>query len=840
VRRWFFGVLAMACAALLSCNVNEYCLNCAVGGDAVTGDAGDGDANDGGSDDDAGDAGPCVPTGIEVCDGKDNDCDGAIDEGQLPEVGEQCANQVGECAGAVKQCVAGTIRCSRVPEPEQCDGKDNDCNGLTDEGDPGGGAKCGTDVGECVAGVLRCNTATATIECVGAIGGIAPPFGSPEICDGRDNDCDGQFDEGIGALGSCGGGPGPDPNAGMCQQGTLMCVGGGTVCVGSVGPTFEACDTLDNDCDGQVDEETNKLTDPRNCGSCGFVCNLPNAIEGCAGGQCTIAACVAQFHDNNGITADGCEFGPCTIQGNEVCNGIDDDCNPATDEANLPPPPNLCLAQGECAGATASCQGANGFRCSYAGTVSTDANGNVVQETACDGLDNDCDGLIDEGQPNLGQECTDNGVGVCRGTGTFQCNPADPNGPAICVITNPGGSPSPEACDGLDNDCDGVVDNGAGTGNLIGQEWVTIPGTSNTQIMKYEASRPDASAAGGGTNQTFACSKPGVLPWTNLTHPQAEAACASIGARLCTELEWQKMCDPAPSYPIAGPGTTGFVVVEAESASGIAAGAGGAAGIAWTFQQPPIQLQDFSGIGAMQALPNSSNIQISRANAPSQSPRLDFQLSLNASTQYFVWVRMMGINNSSDRVYVGLSQNPTGAGAADAGSGTSGLETNPDNVWVWVRSNAMSTGAAGTYTASVYMGENGVRVDAIAITRDASTTPPAFDERTWAYQANPKIPQPQACNGDDFDTNPALPGDQDDILATGSLPQCFANGPGVNDAFDMSGNVKEWVARRAPGQNPLRGGASNNELDGLTCGLNFTLANDQFFFPNVGFRCCRN
>jgi hypothetical protein len=71
-------------------------------------------------------------------------------------------------------------------------------------------------------------------------------------------------------------------------------------------------------------------------------------------------------------------------------------------------------------------------------------------------------------------------------------------------------------------------------------------------------------------------------------------------------------------------------------------------------------------------------------------------------------------------------------------------------------------------------------------------------------------------------------GDQDD-----------ANGPTTNDAFDMTGNVKEWAAERAAGQNPLRGGASNNEVDGLTCGLNFTLADDSFFFPNVGFRCCR-
>jgi hypothetical protein len=42
------------------------------------------------------------------------------------------------------------------------------------------------------------------------------------------------------------------------------------------------------------------------------------------------------FHNNNGQTADGREFGPCTIQGNEVCNGQNDNCNGATDEGLTP------------------------------------------------------------------------------------------------------------------------------------------------------------------------------------------------------------------------------------------------------------------------------------------------------------------------------------------------------------------------------------------------------------------------------------------------------------------------------------------------------------------------
>jgi hypothetical protein len=75
---------------------------------------------------------------------------------------------------------------------EACDGVDNDCDGLIDDGNPGGGVTCGVNTGECTAGTTTC--AFGAIDCVGDVGAAA------ETCNNLDDDCNGTVDNGFDKL----------------------------------------------------------------------------------------------------------------------------------------------------------------------------------------------------------------------------------------------------------------------------------------------------------------------------------------------------------------------------------------------------------------------------------------------------------------------------------------------------------------------------------------------------------------------------------------------------------------------------------------------------------------
>jgi hypothetical protein len=409
--------------------------------------------------------------------------------------------------------------------------------------------------------------------------------GGQEVCDDKDNDCDGQVDEETDKLGdldhcggcgkrcaflhaaaSCGGGV---CALGVCEGGFVNANGmaaDGCECQQSNGGT-EICDGLDNDCDGRVDdvEDQDFRNDPQNCGGCRKNCTLlPHAAGTCADSGCLILACEAGYHDLDKTVENGCELGcPGGIpDGPEVCDGLDNDCDGKvdTDDDGLLVPPNFCEQRGACAGSAPRCTGGR-WLCEYGPDVQTVGPNQIIgNESRCDDQDNDCDGCIDETFPEVGRRptasggscaasapaaCTDSGLGQCQGRGSVSCAPGGSQ--TVCRITQPGAAPQAETCDGRDNNCDGIVDNGdPGDPARVREPMVAISGgglAAPVYMYAYEASRPDATAASAGTSVARACARAGVLPWSNVTYPEAVAACLAAGKRLCTEAEWQRACE---------------------------------------------------------------------------------------------------------------------------------------------------------------------------------------------------------------------------------------------------------------------------------------------------------
>ena len=413
---------------------------------------------------------PCVPS-TEICDGCDNDCDGIADNGiadipcgfsQGPPCNDVCAG-TRSCGapGAVSEpgaCLPGFPgsrfgSCSATGGTETCNGCDDDCDGIADNGIPPTACDAPGDPGtwvygapsQCRRGMQPCNG-----PCTGWVGP------GTEVCDGIDNDCDGVIDNNVPGTGNdCG------TAVGQCQKGTTACVGGVIVCQGGNPPQPEICNGLDDDCDGTTDDAplgdapSNPACWDLPASGCSPVCNHAN-LDWCPppGGTCTGTGSLSSPCTTGTLICDGANGWKCqggVVPAPEVCDGADNDCNSQTDENLGSPVGDSCGSDvGECMSGTNICD---------MGSIVCDGEVGPTAEQ-CNGLDDDCNGLVDDGIP-LGSSCEapydtnlypgDRTQGECR-PGNLDC---DGNGGLICVG---GVGPSPEVCDGIDNDCDGQVD----------------------------------------------------------------------------------------------------------------------------------------------------------------------------------------------------------------------------------------------------------------------------------------------------------------------------------------------------------------------------------------------
>lgn len=278
------------------------------------------------------------PEADETCNGRDDNCNGTIDE-RVIEANTPCSTGLdGICDQGRFSCVDAELECNVVIQPgtaaEVCDGLDNDCDGLADEGESidenanfvnGLGLPCSSG-GGCADGLTVCNPLLG-IVCESEGGGET----GDAICDNQDNDCDGAVDEDVAGLGEiCVVGLGVCQRAGVrvCDPGDTGASGDDLLCSASAdtsqqGP--ESCDYQDNDCDGDVDEDFTNASgiydSVQNCGACGINCNnlwqpspaALNVVPTCdvsgSGAVCGFD-CAPGFFDADGSEANGCELDP--------------------------------------------------------------------------------------------------------------------------------------------------------------------------------------------------------------------------------------------------------------------------------------------------------------------------------------------------------------------------------------------------------------------------------------------------------------------------------------------------------------------------------------------------
>lgn len=430
----------------------------------------------------------------EICDGIDNNCNGLVDDGN-PDGGTACStNLPGVCGAGTTVCTNGTLICSSnvSPSPELCDNRDNNCNGQTDEGNPGGGNPCTTGLlGVCSAGTTSCNG--GSIIC-------SPNMqASAEICDGLDNNCDGTADEGYPGIGDPCIVPG---QTGSCAQGIVDCSNGAPMCVQTVFPVNEQCNGLDDDCDWTVDDGN-----PDGGGAC-----TATALGECKKGTLN---CI------NGAVR--CSPGPITP---EICDGLDNNCEGNTDEGN-PGGGMQCMTglPGVCATGLTTCNGMNGVICQ-----ATVVPGQLME--ACNSFDDDCDGMVDNGIPQVGQPCTKPGqFGICR-FGTYEC----PMGATQLNCNAPIPGTIQETCNGTDDDCDGTIDDGNPGGGGV----CTVP-----------------NRVGACANGTLVCIQASLV-CAETTQPAMTDTCGNTVDDDCdglTDEAPHSVCSAGPAMPASCSGT---------------------------------------------------------------------------------------------------------------------------------------------------------------------------------------------------------------------------------------------------------------------------------------------
>ena len=473
------------------------------------------------------------PNAAESCDEIDNNCNGLIDDNveEIESYEDRDGDRFGARANIYRGCdiPVGYVLpydydedgepdwdCNDLDANSQpggtevCDSKDNDCNGIID------------DIDEDEDDFYGCSTVTSP-DCDDSNPEIFP--GHREVCNGVDDNCNNSIDEDVqttffvdedldgygdasSSVNACEAPEGYVEQGGDCDDFNRNTYPGAQ----------ESCDEIDNDCNGSVDDNVTEIDSYEDRDNDGFGarsgihrgCDIPDGyvlpfdynqddefdwdcddLDGNShpGGT---EVCDGQDNDCNGITDDIDEdedgfYGCSTVSRQdcdddnseifpghpELCNGVDDNCNNSIDE-------DVQITffrdgdddgYGDASSSVSACAAPEGYVEQSGDCDDFDRNSYPDAAESCDEIDNDCNSIVDDNVTEIDsyRDNDNDGFGSLsahhRGcdipSGYVQARDYDEDGEDDWDCNDmdrtafPGGT---ETCDNKDNDCNDLID----------------------------------------------------------------------------------------------------------------------------------------------------------------------------------------------------------------------------------------------------------------------------------------------------------------------------------------------------------------------------------------------